>query len=166
MTQLVLIAAIAANGVIGANNALPWRLPEDLKRFKALTLGHAILMGRKTWESLGRPLPGRHNIVVSRNRAYSAPGATVVDAIDAALAIAAQSGDERIFVIGGAEIYQQTLTRATRLELTEIKSTIDGDAFFPVIDRADWTENSREPHLSDSGLAYDFVSYTRNWIPS
>lgn len=157
--SLVLVAAVAANGVIGANNALPWRIAEDLQRFKALTLGHPIIMGRKTWESLGRPLPGRHNIVITRNPGYCAQGATVVASV--AAAIAACANEEAAFVIGGAEIYAQTLALAQRMELTEIHVEVVGDAHFPEFSRVDWSELTREPHVNPDGLAYDFVSYQR-----
>lgn len=157
--SLVLVAAVAANGVIGANNALPWRIAEDLQRFKALTLGHPIIMGRKTWESLGKPLPGRHNIVITRNPGYCAQGATVVASV--AAAIAACANEEAAFVIGGAEIYAQTLALAQRMELTEIHVEVVGDAHFPEFSRVDWSELTREPHVNPDGLAYDFVSYQR-----
>lgn len=156
---VVLVAAVASNGVIGVNNTLPWRLPDDLKRFKALTLGHPVIMGRKTWESLGRALPGRHNIVITRATGLSAPGATLVHSVDAALAAC---GDASVaFVIGGAEIYTQTLPLANRLELTEIHAGIEGDAYFPPFDRSAWRETARERHSTDGGLKYDFVSYER-----
>lgn len=157
--HLVLIAAVAANGVIGVDNSLPWRLPGDLKRFKALTLGNPIIMGRKTWESLGRALPGRHNIVVTRTADFTAPGATVVNSVNAALA--ACTNAERAFVIGGAEIYAQTLPLANRLELTEIHADITGDAHFPAFDLAEWRETARETRRGEEGLEYDFVSYER-----
>jgi dihydrofolate reductase len=164
MTTLVLIAAIAQNGIIGATvdgkGVLPWRLPEDLKRFKALTLGHPIIMGRKTWESLGRPLPGRHNIVITRSPDFRAEGATIVPSIAAALVACGQT--ESVFVIGGAEIYAQALPQAQRLELTEIHADAEGDALFPPFDRAFWKETTRESHQSETGIGYDFVSYIRN----
>lgn len=156
---LVLIAAVAANGVIGVNNTLPWRLPDDLKRFKALTLGHPIIMGRKTWESLGRPLPGRHNIVITRQPGYAAPGATVVDSV--AAAIAACADEATAFVIGGAEIYALTLPLAQRMELTEVHADVTGDACFPPFNRHEWRETLREPRSDATGLTYDFVSYRR-----
>ena len=156
---IVLIAAIAANGVIGADNTLPWRIADDLKRFKALTLGHPIIMGRKTWESLGRALPGRHNIVITRTPGYCAQGATVVNSV--AAAIAACTNQATTFVIGGAEIYAQTLPLAQRLEITEIHVKVAGDAYFPEFNRVDWSELTRESHVSPDGLAYDFVSYQR-----
>lgn len=157
--HLILIAAVASNGVIGVNNTLPWRLPDDLKRFKTLTLGHSVIMGRKTWESLGRALPGRRNIVITRAAGFVAPGATVVHSVDAALA--ACGGEECAFVIGGAEIYTQTLPLAKRLELTEIHAGIEGDAHFPPFDHGVWRETARERHRADDGLEYDFVSYER-----
>ena len=160
---IVLIAAVAANGVIGADNTLPWRIADDLKRFKALTLGHPIIMGRKTWESLGHALPGRHNIVITRNPGYCAQGASVVTSV--AAAIAACSNEATIFVIGGAEIYTQTLALAHRMELTEIHVEVAGDARFPDIDRNAWQELARESRSDPTGLAYDFVSYQRKENP-
>lgn len=160
-TPLVLIVAVARNGVIGVDNRLPWRLPADLKRFKALTTGHAVIMGRKTWESLPasfRPLPGRLNIVVTRDDAYRAAEASVVHSLPQALAAA---GALTAFVIGGAEIYGQALPLATRLEVTEVDLDVAGDAFFPPIDRALWQETARETLRSDDGLDFAFVSYAR-----
>lgn len=160
-TRLVLIAAIARNGVIGIDNRLPWHLPEDLRRFKELTTGHAVIMGRKTWESLPpkfRPLPGRHNIVVTRNAGYRAEGATVVHSIEEAR-IAAEG--ELAYVIGGAEIYVQALPLAVRLEITEIDADFAGDAGFPARDPAVWREAARTDGVSADGLAYAFVSYDR-----
>ncbi len=156
---IVLIAAVAANGVIGVDNTLPWRIADDLKRFKALTLGHPIIMGRKTWESLGRALPGRHNIVITRNPDYCAEGASVVTSLTAAIATCAH--EETAFVIGGAEIYAQTLPLAQRMELTEIHAEVVGDAHFPEFSHVDWSELTREPHANPDGLTYDFVSYQR-----
>jgi dihydrofolate reductase len=160
-TELVIIAAVARNGVIGIENRLPWQLPEDMKHFKALTTGHAVIMGRKTWESLPpkfRPLPGRRNIVVTRNAGYDAPGATLAGS----LAEAAQAaGGATAFVIGGAEIYTQALELADRLELTEVDAIFDGDAHFPGFDRADWRETARQRHRSETGLDYAFVTYRR-----
>jgi dihydrofolate reductase len=163
MTVLVLIAAIARNGIIGATVdgkcVLPWRLPEDLKHFKALTLGHPIIMGRKTWESLGRPLPGRHNIVITRNPAYVAAGADVVGSL--ATALAACSASDTAFVIGGAEIYVLALPVAQRMEFTEVQINAEGDAVFPPFDPALWSETHRESHQSAAGISYNFVSYQR-----
>ena len=160
--KLVLIAAVAKNGVIGKDNALPWHLPEDLKHFKQLTTGHAVIMGRKTWESLPerfRPLPGRTNIVVTRNAGYRATGATVVNSLDDAVKVGA--GGTAVFIIGGAELYANALPFAQRLELTEIDAEFSGDAHFPPIDRAQWQELSRNPGLSAAGLGYAFVTYGR-----
>ena len=159
--RITLIAALAANRVIGKDNALPWRLPADLKRFKALTMGHPILMGRKTFESIGRPLPGRRNLVITRNRGYQAPGCDVVHSLDAALA--ACNGAEEIFNIGGAELFCEFMARAHRLELTEIHAVFDGDVFFPELAKSEWRESAREIHRDEDGIAfrYDFVRYER-----
>lgn len=160
--SLILIAAVARNGAIGKDNRLLWHLPEDMKRFKQLTLGHAVLMGRKTWESLPekfRPLPGRQNIVMTRDDAYRAEGAVVVHSLAEAIAAA---GSTAVFVIGGADIYGQTLTQADRLELTEVDDAPVGDVFFPTVDRALWQELARERHpATATAPAYDFVSYVR-----
>jgi len=156
-----LIAAVARNNVIGLDNAMPWRLPEDLKRFKALTLGHPIVMGRKTWESLGRPLPGRTNIVVTRNPAFVAEGAMTAATLEAGLAAAAATGTEQTFIIGGAEIYRQALPLAGRMQLTEIDREFAGDAFFPSWDAADWRETEREQRHAEAGFDYAFVTYAR-----
>jgi dihydrofolate reductase len=157
---LTVIAAVARNGVIGVGNALPWHLPEDLQHFKALTMGNAVIMGRKTWESLPpkfRPLPGRHNIVVTRDPAYAAPGATVVHSLEEA---AAAAGDAQAFVIGGAGLYRQALALATRLELTEIDADFAGDAHFPEFERNGWREVARaNGHAAD--VSYAFVTYDR-----
>lgn len=157
--RLTLIAAIASNGVIGVDNRLPFRLPEDLKRFKALTMGNPIIMGRKTWESLPRALPGRHNIVISRRAGFAADGASVVTNLDAALAIA---GNVPAFVIGGAEIYALALPRADTLELTEVAAEVAGDVWFPDYDKAQWQETMRTKHHDEAAnLDYAFVSYRR-----
>lgn len=161
---LTVIAALATNRVIGAGNALPWRLPQDLKRFKALTLHHPVVMGRKTWASLGRPLPERTNIVVSRTPGFAAAGAVAAGSLEEALAsaVSAPGGGEEIFVIGGAEIYRQALPLAQRLQLTEIARDFAGDAFFPEFDRGAWLEISRERHHADAGFDYAFVTYERH----
>lgn len=159
--RICLIAALAANRVIGRNNALPWRLPADLKRFKALTMGHPVVMGRKTYESLGKPLPGRRNLVISRNRDYSAPGCEVVHSLDEA--IAACRGAQEIFIIGGAELYRESLPRAHRLEFTEIRADFEGDASFPEFSPDQWRETAREIHGEEAGVPfrYDFARYER-----
>lgn len=159
--EIVIIAALARNGTIGRDNGLPWRLKADLQHFRSLTLGHPVLMGRKTWESLGRPLPGRRNLVVTRAPGFRAEGAECFADPDAALAAAADA--PRIFVIGGAQLYAQLLARADRLELTEVKADVDGDAHFPSFDPAAFTEVGRESHTADADNAFDFdfVSYRR-----
>jgi dihydrofolate reductase len=156
---LALIAAVARNGVIGAGNALPWRLPEDLRRFKALTLGHAVIMGRRTWESLGRALPGRQNIVVTRRRDMAA-GVDAAASLPAALSMVRDPPPA--WCIGGGELFREALPLATRLELTTIDADIAGDTFFPPVDWSQWREVAREEHTSDAaGFGYAFVTYVR-----
>ncbi len=159
MTALALIAAVAKNGVIGSGNALPWRLPEDLRHFRALTTGHAVIMGRKTWESIGRPLPGRQNVVVTRQRDFAAEGATVVSSLDDALR--AVTLPPPAFCIGGGELYALALPRATTLHCTQIDSEFAGDTRFPEIDRSVWRETSREEHRAPAGFGYAFVTFER-----
>lgn len=159
--EIVIVAAVARNGVIGRNNALPWRLPEDLRHFKATTLGKPVIMGRKTWESLGRPLPGRLNLVISRNPDYVAEGGEVVESIDAALARAAAEGAGQACIIGGGELYRQALAIADRLILTEIDRDFEGDATFPAFDREIFVESTRQAAVSADGLPYAFVTYRR-----
>lgn len=159
--MIIIVAAVAQNGVIGYRNALPWHLPEDLKHFRELTTGHAVIMGRKTWESLPpkfRPLPNRRNIVLTRDASYVAPGATVLHALDEVATVAAGG---TTFVIGGAALYAHMLPRAQRLELTEIDASFAGDAFFPPFDRAQWRETKRTAGISANGLRYAFVTYER-----
>lgn len=158
--RITLIAAVAANGIIGRDNRLPWHLPEDLKHFKALTMGHPMIMGRKTWESLPGRLPGRPHIVVSRNPDYRADGASVVTSL--AAAIAAAGNTDEVFVIGGAELYLQAFDFADRLQLTEIDTDFDGDAYFPNWNRAAWRESARKTHRAEAGFDYAFVTYERN----
>ena len=158
--QLVLIVAVARDRVIGKNGQLPWHLPADLKRFKTLTMGHPIVMGRKTHDSIGRALPGRHNIVVSRDENLIVNGADCVTSLPAALDLAADA--EQVFVIGGEQIYRLALVLADRIELTEIDTSVDGDAWFPEIDRDKWDEQQRETHSDPtSGLRYDYVTLER-----
>lgn len=165
--RLALIAAVAENGCIGVDNKLPWYLPEDLKYFKAVTSGKAIIMGRSTFDSLGRPLPNRTNIVITRNTGFTAPeGVRVVHSLDEAItvaeAVAHIAGDEEIVVIGGAQIYALALPRADRLYLTEVQKTVEGDAFFPDWDRRGWQELARERHhYEPAALDYSFVVYER-----
>jgi dihydrofolate reductase len=160
--RVTLIAALAANRVIGRKGALPWHIPEDLKRFKSLTLGHPVVMGRKTFDSifsrLGKPLPGRRNMVISRSM-KSAVGVEVFGFLQAALD--AVSGGEEIFVIGGEQIYELALPLAQRLELTEVREAVDGDAWFPAFDRNAFVEVAREKGAGNAALPYDFVTYER-----
>lgn len=157
--KLTLIVALDRNNGIGVNNALPWRLPEDLAFFKKTTSGHAIIMGRKTYDSIGRPLPNRRNIVVTRNPDWSAAGVERAASLDAAVRLA---GDGEVFVIGGAQIYADAIHVADRLIVTEIGAHYDCDAFFPAIDPALWEAESREPHHSaNNGWDYAFVIYRR-----
>ena len=157
--RVYLVAAVAANGVIGANGKLPWHLPEDLRHFKSLTLGHPVIMGRRTWESLGHALPGRENIVVTRASGYEAPGASVAASLDAALALCA--GEPTAFVIGGGELYAAALEVADGLVLTEIRRDYPGDARFPDYDRSAWRETQRKPQTGTDGLRFDFVLYEK-----
>ena len=157
--RVYLVAAVAANGVIGGNGTLPWHLPEDLKHFKALTLGHPVIMGRKTWVSLGKPLPGRENIVVTRSPGFEAPGASIASSLDAALALCA--GEPVVFVIGGGELYAAALPIADGLVLTEIQRDFAGDVRFPDFGRSAWRETQRQPQTGADGLRFDFVLYER-----
>jgi len=159
--RINIIVARSANGVIGRDGDLPWRLSADLQRFKAVTMGHPLIMGRKTHASIGRPLPGRRNIVVSRQADYRAAGCTVVDSFDAAVA-AAQPAEE-IMVIGGASLYTEALDSATRLYVTEVHTDITGDTFFPGLDPEQWTEVSREryPGGNNNDHDYSFVVLDR-----
>lgn len=157
-TRLSLVWAMANNRVIGANNSLPWKLPADLRYFRRLTTGHHVIMGRKNYESIGRPLPDRVNIVVSGQTAYQAPGCHVVRSIEEALQMAA--GDSEVFVIGGATIYAQTLQRADRLYVTRINAEIPGDTVFPEFDEDAWLETTREEHPADEHNPYDYSFIT------
>lgn len=159
MTTLSLIVTVAHNRVIGINNTLPWHLPEDLKRFRALTTGHHIIMGRKTYESLGRLLPGRTTVIVTRNKGYQLAGALIAHSLAAAIALC--ENDDEVFLIGGAELYQDGLRYAHKLYITEIELEVAGDAFFPVIDLHEWQETLREAHTSAQGLLFDYVTYVK-----
>jgi dihydrofolate reductase len=159
MSRIHIIVAMDAQRGIGINNTLPWRLPEDLAHFKRLTTGHPIIMGRKTFDSIGRPLPNRRNIVITRNRAWRHEGVEAVGSVQEALALlAGQDG----YIIGGAEIYRQSLPLADSLIVTQIKQSFACDAFFPEIDAAVWQETAREEHNAETaGLAYAFVTLRR-----
>ena len=159
MTILSIIVAVAHSRVIGVNNTLPWHLPEDLKHFRALTTGHHIIMGRKTYESLGRLLPGRTTVIVTRNANYTLEGALVAHSLEAAIALC--QNDAEAFVIGGAELYQDGLKFADKLYMTEVDLEVAGDTFFPAIDMHQWQETSREAHISTQGLPFAYITYTR-----
>ncbi len=166
--EIVMIAAVARNGVIGADNDMPWKLSTDLKRFKSMTLGKPVVLGRKTFLSFGgRPLPGRPHIVISRDRGYSPDGAeaaaSLADALDRAGEIAADLGVDEIFCIGGGQIYAQGIALADRLEITEVAAAPEGDTRFPQIDPADWTEVSRIPgeRSEKDSTDFAFVTYRR-----
>ena len=152
--KLSIIVAMAANGVIGRNNELPWHLPADLQHFKQTTLGKPILMGRKTFESIGRPLPGRTNIVITRDDSYTAQGCVVVTSIEDALKVAA--GHDEVMVIGGAELYRQVLPEAKTIYLTRIHESFEGDTRFPEIRNTEWHQVERVDHEADEKNPYDY----------
>lgn len=156
--RLSLIAAMASNRAIGLRNTLPWHLPEDLKRFKALTMGHHIVMGRKTYDSIGKLLPGRDTVIVTRNADYAVPGCLAVNSLDAALTVS--HGDDEVFFVGGAELYRQALPIAHRIYLTEIQRVFDGDAFFPEFDKSQWIETARDKQRT-MDFEYHYVVYDR-----
>ena len=164
--RLALVAALDRKRAIGRGNALPWHLPDDLKRFKALTLGKPLLMGRKTAESLGRALPGRSNLVLTRSGRAPFAGMDAVASLDAALGIV---GDQELMAIGGGDVFALALPLATRMHLTHVDTIVDGaDAFFPAFDASDWRIVSREPHAADAkhALAFEFVDYERSGMGS
>jgi dihydrofolate reductase len=161
--HFTLIAAVAENGVIGREGQLPWRLSADLRRFRELTMGHAVIMGRRTWESIGRPLPGRRMIVVSRQPGYRAAGVDVVGSFEDARRLAEQGGGDEAFIIGGGEIYRQALPVVDRLHLTRVHAAVDGDAHFPAFDASDWRLTASERHAADekNEFPYSFEVYER-----
>ena len=165
--KIVLIAAFAQNRVVGINNTLPWHLPEDLKYFKRTTTGKAIIMGRKTYDSIGRPLPNRTNIVISRNSDFSADGIKVVASLEAAIELAKEvniiNAVQEVMIIGGASIYEAALPMADRLYLTHVHAEIEGDAYFPQVNFKQWSEVSREDHQASDNNPFDysFVVYDK-----
>lgn len=164
MTQLILIAALDRKHAIGRDNALPWRLSDDLKRFKALTLGKPLLMGRKTAQSLGRALPGRRNLVLTRSGEAPFAGMEAVGSTEQALEYAQADGAAELCVIGGGEIYTLCLPSASRMHLTRVDTQVEGaDAFFPRFDPGEWREVSRESHRADerNEFAFEFIDYAR-----
>jgi dihydrofolate reductase len=160
--RISLVAAVARGGVIGRDNAIPWRLPEDMARFRALTVGHPVVMGRRTWDSLPerfRPLPGRRNVVVTRNQAWHADGAERAGSLDDALRLL--DGTPQVFVIGGAQLYDAALPLADEIFMTEVELDVEGDTVFPPFDREAFDEVSRERHASTTGISFSFVTYRR-----
>jgi dihydrofolate reductase len=151
----VIIAAVGRNGVIGVDGGLPWRIPEDMARFKEITMGNALVMGRATFDSIGRPLPGRTNIVLTRRSNWSHDDVEVAGSVDEALAIAASRGQDA-YIAGGAEVYGQTLAIADRLEITEVDLSPEGDTWFPPVDWSQWREVARQTHPG-----FTFVTYER-----
>jgi len=158
MQPPVAVVAMSDNGVIGRDNGLPWHLPDDLRRFRALTMGHALLMGRRTYEAIGRPLPGRRNLVLTRNPAWQAPGCECL--ASPAAAFAAIGDGERLFVIGGAGVYRACWPWVQRLELTEVHATVEGDTRLAGFDRSGWQEIFREDHAADARHAHPFSFVT------
>lgn len=149
-----LVVAVARNGVIGRDNRLPWRLPDDLAYFKRVTMGHPVIMGRRTHESIGKPLPGRKNIVVTHNAAYEAPGCIVVHSL--ADAWRAAEGAEEACVVGGTSLFEETLPTADVIHLTEVEADVEGDTYFPPFDRSAWSESEVSRHAADARHAYPF----------
>jgi dihydrofolate reductase len=161
-----LIAALTKNHVIGKNNDLPWHLPDDMKYFMQTTKAHHVIMGRKNYESIPekfRPLPNRTNIVVTRQKNFTAPGCLIVNTLEAGVEMARQAGEKELFLIGGAEIYAQGLAYADQLYLTEIDATLEGDTYFPALNKIEWQEQSRTHHEADArhAWAFDFVVYKK-----
>ena len=163
--KMSLIVAVSRNGVIGLNNQLPWRLPDDLQYFKSVTMGKPLVMGRKTYDSIGRPLPGRTNIVITRDASWSAPGVNVATTLGDALLLARKacldSGVDEVMVIGGEQIYRMTITVADRLYVTEVDAEIAGDAFFPTIDPQQWQRNRVELPEVTGSYSYQFLVLDR-----
>jgi dihydrofolate reductase len=149
-----LVVAMARNRTIGRDNQLPWRLPDEIAYFKKVTMGHPIVMGRRTYESIGKPLPGRLNIVVTHDRGYQAPGCTVVGSLEEAWRAAGNA--EEVCVIGGTSLFRETLPIADRIHLTEVEADVEGDTFFPDFDRSQWREREIERHAADARHAYPF----------
>lgn len=159
--RISIIVAMAQNRTIGINNTLPWRCPKDLKHFKALTMGHHMIMGRKTFDSIGKPLPGRTTVIATRNKDLTIEGCIIAHSLEEA--IAACAGDEEIFIVGGAELYAQAMPLVDTLYITEIQQNVEGDAHFPEFDQAEWLEVAREQRSQETPqpLEYHFVTYRR-----
>lgn len=157
------IVAVAQNNVIGKDNDLIWRLPADLKHFKNTTSGHHILTGRKNYESIGRPLPNRTTVIITRDKKYTAKGCIICHSIEEAINYSKSQNQEQVFIMGGGEIYKQSLSLTDEIYLTEVKEKFEGDTFYPVLDHNEWIEESRETHHADekNTYAYDFVKLVR-----
>lgn len=164
--RLTLIAALGPGRLIGKDGGLPWRLPADLRRFKALTVGHVVVMGRKTYESIGRPLPNRRNLVLSRDPSFAPDGVEVFRSLDLALSAVAAAAAAEVFVIGGAAVYREALPRADRLELTQVDGSFEGDVFFPEFDESEWRETFLEAHAPDDANPHPHVFRTLERTPS
>lgn len=162
--MISLLVAMDKNQLIGKDNDLPWRLPADLAYFKRVTMGHPIIMGRKTYDSIGRPLPGRENIIVTRDTSYEAEGCKVIHSIEAIVKMNEQT-DQELFVIGGAEIFKEILPHSDRLYITEINEEFDGDTYFPAFDRAKWKVISEEKGIKDEKNPYDYTFLVYEKIP-
>ena len=156
--MLSIIVAVSENNVVGKENKLPWKLSADLKRLKSLTMGHHIIMGRKTWESLGKALPGRINVVITTDKNFKAEGGVVVHSLNEALAIS--SADDEIFIFGGGKIFKEAMPLVNKIYITRVHSIIDGDTFFPVLDKSDWKEISREDFKADEKNQYNYSFLT------
>ncbi len=162
--KLSIIVAIGENNEIGQNNALLWNMPEDMKYFREITRGHTVIMGRKTFESIGRPLPNRRNIIITRDKSFQSEGIEITHSLEEAIEKVKDEIEQEVFIIGGAEIYKQGIDKANKLYITEIKATFkDADTFFPTIDKNIWVEIKRENHTKDESNPYDytFVVYER-----
>jgi dihydrofolate reductase len=157
--RVYLVAAVASNGIIGVNGRLPWHFPEELRHFKEVTLGHPVIMGRRTWESLKGPLPGRKNIVVTGTAGYQAPGAAVAASLPKALELCGEA--PKAMVIGGSRLFAESLPIAAGLELTEIHRDYPGDTWFPAYDRSQWQERKREARTAGDGTRFDYVLYEK-----
>lgn len=155
--KITLIVAKSKNNAIGKNNALLWRLSADLKNFKRLTSGHCIIMGRKTYESIGKPLPNRTNIIITRNKDFEAAGCLIQHSLDSALDSARNSEEKEVFIIGGAQIYQQALDRVDKIYLTQVDTEIEGDTFFPVLDSKKWKCTQKEEYFADQKNEYNYA---------
>jgi len=164
--RISIIVAVSKNGVIGRNNQLIWRLPNDLKQFKQLTMSHPMIMGRKTFASIGKPLPGRTSIIISRNPNWQADGCVVVGSLEAALEAARQTSTDEVFIIGGAEIYRLALPMAHKIYLTHVHTEVVGDAFFEITNPQNWQETARVQHQADEkhACSFDFIELEKKYL--